>query len=40
MPDEAPNPAPFLSWPRLYLIVAGALVLEIAGFAVLHWIYR
>ena len=40
MPDEAPGPAPVLSWAALYLIVAVALALEIAGFAALHWIYR
>jgi hypothetical protein len=40
MPDEAPGPAPLLNWTALYLIVAGALVLEIAAFALLHWIYR
>lgn len=40
MPDEVPGPAPILSWTALYLIVANTLVLEIAAFAVLHWIYR
>jgi hypothetical protein len=39
MPDEAPGPAPILGWTALYLIVASSLVLEIAAFAALHWIY-
>jgi hypothetical protein len=40
MPDETPHLAPILTWRSLYLIVAIALVLEIAAFAALTWIYR
>jgi hypothetical protein len=40
MPDERPQPAPLLSWTTLYLIVVGALALEIAAFAAMTWIYR
>lgn len=38
-PDETPPAAPPLSWTALYLIVAIALGLEIAAFAVCKWIY-
>jgi len=40
MPNEAPDPAPLLSWRALYLVVAIALALEIAAFSALTWIYR
>ena len=40
MPDETPRPVSFLSWTALYLIVAGALALEIAAFAAFTWMYR
>jgi hypothetical protein len=43
VPDETPLSAgavPPLGWTALYLIVAGALVLEIGFFAVVTWIYR
>jgi hypothetical protein len=40
MPDEAPRPAPLLSWTALYLIVGIALALEIVAFSIFTWIYR
>jgi hypothetical protein len=39
MPDETPRPAR-LSWTALYFIVAAALLVDIAAFATLTWIYR
>lgn len=35
--DDKP---PFLSWPTVYVVVAGSLVVEIAVLAAVHWIYR
>jgi hypothetical protein len=40
-PSPKPGePAQFLSWTGLYLVVAVALASEIAVFAVITWIYR
>jgi len=35
--DDQP---PFLTWRALHIIVALSLVIEIAAFAALRWIYR
>ena len=45
MPDEPQrrelhDEPPFLSWTALYLIVAGALLADVALFAVITLIYR
>lgn len=48
MPDDPADPArreldaapPFLSWRALYLVVAGALLVEIAAFWVITLCYR
>lgn len=40
MSDKAPNSEPAYRWNVLYILVGGALALEIAAFALLGWIYR
>jgi hypothetical protein len=35
--DDKP---PFFTWRALYAVVALSLVVEIAAFAILRWIYR
>ncbi len=35
--DDRP---PFLTWRTLYIVVVLSLVVEIAAFAALRWIYR
>jgi hypothetical protein len=40
MLDRAPSPEPAYPWKAIYVLVAGALVLEIATFALIGWIYR
>jgi hypothetical protein len=35
--DDKP---PFFTWRALYIVVALSLVVEIAAFAALRWIYR
>jgi hypothetical protein len=40
MPDKPPSLEPAYRWNGIYVLVAGALALEIATFALLGWIYR
>jgi len=39
MRPESPSPDVAYPWRAIYALVAGALVLEIAAFALLGWIY-
>jgi hypothetical protein len=40
MPDKTPSFEPAYHWKAIYILVGGALALEIAAFALLGWIYR
>jgi hypothetical protein len=40
MPDRTPSPEPAFNWKAIYVVVAGALALEIVAFALIGWIYR
>jgi hypothetical protein len=40
MSDRAPDCGPTYRWKVLYILVGGALALEIAAFALLGWIFR
>jgi hypothetical protein len=45
VPDEperrsSTEPAPFLSWTAIYIVVAASLAVEIAAFVAIRWIYR
>jgi hypothetical protein len=40
MPDKSKGREADHPWNVIYLLVAGALVLEITAFAILGWIYR
>ena len=38
--DTLDDKPPFLTWRTLYVVVALSLVIEIAAFAALRWIYQ
>jgi hypothetical protein len=40
MSDRPPPFEPTYPWKALYILVGGALALEIAAFALLGWVYR
>jgi len=40
MLPKSPSPELAYNWKAIYVLVAGTLVIEIATFALLGWIYR